>query len=128
VDRHAQWEIQEYGRVMAGMLKRVAPLSYEAFVDYDVSGARLSRMELEALRRLVSVEGDGLAAKSGAALGAKDLDALGLAPREARELLDKLRAAEAPDFELDLASARPAEEFAARFAAAVPSVDKPPVE
>jgi thymidylate synthase (FAD) len=30
VDAHAQWEIQEYGRVMAGMLKRVAPLSYEA--------------------------------------------------------------------------------------------------
>ena len=27
VDAHAQWEIQEYGRVMAGMLKRVAPLS-----------------------------------------------------------------------------------------------------
>ena len=54
VDSHAQWEIQEYGRVMAGMLKRVAPLSYEAWIDYDVCGARVSRMELDALRKLVS--------------------------------------------------------------------------
>jgi len=50
VDTHAQWEIQEFGRVMAGMLKRVAPISYEAWVDYDVCGARVSRMELDALR------------------------------------------------------------------------------
>ena len=42
MDRHAQWEIQEYGRVMAGMLKRVAPHSYEAWIDYDVCGARMS--------------------------------------------------------------------------------------
>src|SRR5690242_2057706 len=77
VDTHAQWEIQEYGRVMAGMLKRVAPLSYEAFIDYDVCGARVSRMELEALRRLVTVEGDGLKANPGAALGAPELETLG---------------------------------------------------
>jgi thymidylate synthase (FAD) len=53
VDSHAQWEIQEFGRVMAGMLKRVAPLSYEAWIDYDVCGAHLSRMELDVLRSLV---------------------------------------------------------------------------
>ena len=62
VDTHAQWEIQEYGRVMAGMLKQVAPLSYEAWIDYDVCGTHLSRAELESLRALVKVEGDGLAA------------------------------------------------------------------
>ena len=60
VDTHAQWEIQEYGRVMAGMLKRVAPLSYEAWIDYDVCGAHVSRAELDALRALVKVESDGL--------------------------------------------------------------------
>jgi thymidylate synthase (FAD) len=128
VDTHAQWEIQEYGRVMAGMLKRVAPLSYEAFIDYDVCGARLSRMELDALRKLVAVEGEGLKANAGAGLDAAGLDALGLAKREARELLDKLGSGDVPDFELDLAKARPAEEFAARFAAAVPRFDKPPSE
>ena len=32
-------------------LKRVAPLSYEAWIDYDVCGARVSRMDLDALRK-----------------------------------------------------------------------------
>src|SRR6188768_3417246 len=128
VDTHAQWEIQEYGRVMAGMLKRVAPLSYEAFIDYDVCGARLSRMELDAVRRLVTLEGDGLRANAGAGVDAAGLEALGLAKREARELLEKIAATDVPDFELDLSKARPPEEFAERFAAAVPKVDKPPSE
>jgi thymidylate synthase (FAD) len=128
VDKHAQWEIQEYGRVMAGILKRLAPLSYEAWIDYDVCGARLSRGELDALRSLVGVEGEGLAAKSGANLDAAGLETLGLAKREARELLDKLAATEVPDFELDLSKAEPAQAFAERFAKAVPKVDKPPVE
>jgi thymidylate synthase (FAD) len=128
VDKHAQWEIQEFGRVMAGILKRLAPLSYEAWIDYDVCGARLSRGELDALRSLVGVEGEGLAAKGGATLDASALEKLGLAKREARELLDKLAATEVPDFELDLSKAQPAEAFAERFAKAVPKVDKPPVE
>jgi thymidylate synthase (FAD) len=128
VDRHAQWEIQEYGRVMAGVLKRVAPLSYEAWIDYDVCGARVSRGELDAIRSLVNVEGDTLTAKSGTQLDAAALEKLGLAKREAREFLDKLATTEVPDFELDLSKAKPAETFAERFARAVPKVDKPPVE
>ena len=126
VDTHAQWEIQEYGRVMAGMLKRVAPLSYEAWIDYDVCGTHVSRAELSALRALVKVEGEGLAAAGGARLDRAALEGHGLAKREIDELLTKLApATTVPDFELDLASARPAEHFAERFAAAVPSGDKP---
>ncbi len=128
VDEHAQWEIQEYGRVMAGMLKRVAPLSYEAWIDYDVCGARLSRMELDVLRRLVAVERERLRAKDGTSVEGEDFEALGLAKREARELIEKLGAIARPDFELDLSSARSPEEFAARFAQAVPKVNKPPPE
>jgi thymidylate synthase (FAD) len=128
VDRHAQWEIQEYGRVIAGMLKRAAPLSYEAWIDFDVCGARLSRMELDALRRLVARKGDGLEAKSGAALTPGELEALGLSKREARELFEKLADTDVPDFELDLSRAKSADWFAARFAEAVPKVDKAPTE
>ena len=127
VDHHAQWEIQEYGRVMAGMLKRVAPLSYEAWVDYDVCGARVSRMELDALRKLVSAESDDtLRARDGASLDAAALAAAGLAKREAAELLQKLQPKAVPDFELDLSKASSAEVFAERFAQAVPKVDKKP--
>ncbi|HEY4106484.1 MAG TPA: FAD-dependent thymidylate synthase [Polyangiaceae bacterium] len=128
VDAHAQWEIQEFGRVMAGMLKRVAPLSYEAWIDYEVCGARVSRMELDALRRLVSAEDETLRARDGASLNSTALAELGLAKREARELFDKLSASAVPDFELDVSRANSAEVFAERFADAVPRVDKKPSE
>jgi thymidylate synthase (FAD) len=125
VDAHAQWEIQAYGQVMAGMLKKVAPLSYEAWIDYDVCGAHLSRGELDALRALVKVDGDDLVGAPGkldrAALGER-----GLAKREIEELYAKLaRGGALPDFELDMTSAKPPEHFAERFAAAVPSGEKP---
>src|SRR3954452_24474368 len=100
VDAHAQWEIQEYGRVMAGMLKRVAPLSYEAWIDYDVGGAHVSRGELESLRALVNVENDGLTAATGrldrAALGERNLS-----KRQIDELFAKLAPSPLiPDFNL----------------------------
>src|SRR4051812_45212244 len=125
VDAHAQWEIQEYGRVMAGMLKRVAPLSYEAWIDYDVRGTHVSRAELSAIRALVGVAGDALEGK-GARLDRAALEAHGMAKREVDELLGKLAPAAAlPEFELDLSQARSAEHFAERFASAVPSGEKP---
>jgi thymidylate synthase (FAD) len=125
VDSHAQWEIQEYGRVLAGMLKRVAPHSYEAWIDYDVCGERVSRMELDALRKLVEVTDGGLVGKGGS-LSAAELDGLGLAKREIAELLTKLEPRQTPDFELDLGRAKGAEWFANEFQKAVPQVDKLP--
>lgn len=128
VDPHAQWEIQEFGKVMAGMLKRLAPLSYEAWIDYDVCGARLSRMDLDALRRLISTDNDTLSAQAGQNLDQSALEAAGLARREVRELFDKLAPREVPNFELDLGSSQPPEVFAERFARAVPKIDKAPQE
>jgi thymidylate synthase (FAD) len=131
VDPHAQWEIQEFGRVMAGMLARVAPLSYEAWIDYDVCGTHLSRMELDVLRALVAPHaptGAGAPAGLRATGGALDRAALlahGLSSREADELLDKLGPKPVPSFTLDLAAARSAEFFAERFAAAVPRTELP---
>jgi len=127
VDAHAQWEIQQYGRLMAGMLKRVAPLSYEAWIDYDVCGARFSRMELDALRVLLHTTEDGIEGQ-GARLGREALGSLGLGRREMDEFLATLGRREVPDFELDLASARPADHFAERFAAAVPRGEREPGE
>ncbi len=89
VDSHAQWEIQEYGRVMAGMLKRVAPLSYEAWIDYDVCGGHLGRLELEALRKLIVATPEGITASG--ELSHSELEATGLRAREIGELFDKLQ-------------------------------------
>ncbi|HXU61827.1 MAG TPA: FAD-dependent thymidylate synthase [Polyangia bacterium] len=127
VDAHAQWEIQEYGRVMAGMLKRVAPLSYEAWIDYDVCGTHLSRAELDALRSVLAVEGETVTARG--SIDAGKLAAGGLSKREIDELYAKLRVpAGVPDFAIDPAQARSAEFFAERFARAVPTADKPPAD
>ena len=127
VDRHAQWEIRVFGQAMAGMLKRVAPLSYEAWIDYDVCGGHLSRHELEILRDLVKPEADGLRSEQ-RALSREGLLEKGLSARELDELLAKLRPAEVPDFELDLSTAKTAEYFAERFAQAVPGADRVPPE
>jgi len=128
VDAHAQWEIQEFGRVMAGMLKRVAPLSYEAWIDYDVCGGHLSRMELDAIRALVTLDREeGGVRATGGALSKEALVERGLSKREIEELLVKLTPPRAvPDFALDVADAKPAEHFAARFADAVPKADRTP--
>jgi thymidylate synthase (FAD) len=128
VDDHAQWEIREYGRVMAGMLKQVAPLSYEAWIDYDVCGAPLSRMELAVIRSLVTPAAEGGVSAREQNLTRPQLLEAGLSGREADELLAKLAPREVPDFALDLSRARPPEHFAARFAEAVPKADKAPPE
>ena len=124
VDDHAQWEIREYGRVIAGMVKRVAPLSYEAWVDYQVMGDKLSHGEIQALSRLVAADGDGLAARDGSSLSNADLAGLGLSGREIRELKEKLAPREVPDYDLDLAAMRDPEDVAAEMLAAVPEVDR----
>ena len=130
VDPHAQWEIQAFGKVMAGMLKRVAPLSYEAWIDYDVCGSPFSRMELEVLRQLVCpTENGGLAASRGPGpLDPEDLAKAGLSKREAEELAAKLAPRAVVDYDLDLATAKSAAFFAERFAAAVPNADRAPTD
>jgi thymidylate synthase (FAD) len=120
-DPHAQWEIRAFAEVMAGIAKRVAPLSYEAWIDYELAGAHLSRTELDVLRALLEPRGDGIGVRDGvgAVEGAR-LKELGLSPREARELLDKLQPRERPDFELDMSSMMSAEDMAAKMAQSVP--------
>ncbi len=120
-DPHAQWEIQEFGRVMAGLVRRVAPLSYEAWIDYDVCGAKLSRMELEAIRSLLTPTQDGgVAVKPDAKLSAEQLMGLGLSRREVEEFGEKLVHQSTPEFEVTPESGLEPEVFEARFSEAVP--------
>ena len=128
VDPHAQLEIRAYAEVIAGMVKRVAPLSYEAWIDYDVAGAHFSRGELAVLRSLLEPAGDGIRARAGGSLDAQALTAHDLSVRESRELLEKLQPRDRPDFELDLSRMRPPEEIEARMQQAVPRADRQTVE
>ncbi len=120
-DPHAQWEIQEFARVMAGMLKRVAPLSYEAWLDYNMGAEPMSRAEMGVLRHLIEGDDEGARARSDAsALTPDKLKEMGLSGREIRELVEKLRPREVPDYELDLSTMRRAEDVAAEMEEAVP--------
>ena len=125
VDDHAQWEIRAYGEVIAGMLQRVAPLAYEAWLDYDVLGTRLSAAERNALAALLEANDGGLALRENASpLGRSELRALGLSKREIDELLAKIAMPERPDFSLDLAAMQSAAQMARKMQQAVPAPEK----
>jgi len=121
VDPRAQWEIQEFGRAIAGMVKRVAPLSYEAWVDYDLESRPLTRAERSVLAQLVEASDDAFTARAGAVVSKDAMKAAGLSPREIRELIEKVQSPERPDFDLDLSRMRTAEDVAAEMYEAVPS-------
>ncbi|HMV65577.1 MAG TPA: FAD-dependent thymidylate synthase [Myxococcota bacterium] len=79
LDPHAQYEIRVYAEAIAGLVAAWVPLAWEAFHDYRVGGATLSRAELDVVR---------------AALAGGDLHELlrasALSARERRELREKL--------------------------------------
>jgi thymidylate synthase (FAD) len=76
MDDHAQYEIRVYGEAIGQLVERWVPLCWEAFADYRLHGATLSRPELMALRLRLRGE-------------TPDYTALGLSPREQREFLSK---------------------------------------
>lgn len=121
VDHRAQWEIQQFARVIAAMVKRVAPLSYEAWIDYDLAAEPVTRVERDVLSRLVSSSDDGLQARPGAAVSVDEMKEAGLSAREVSELIEKLQAPDHPDFDLDLSTMKSADEMAAQMYEAVPS-------
>jgi thymidylate synthase (FAD) len=73
-DAHAQYEIRVYADAMLETLRRWVPLCHEAFDEYVMGGARLSRTGLAVVRRMLAGE------------TVEQADS-GLSPREWRELL-----------------------------------------
>ena len=125
VDAHAQWEIRAYGEVIAGMLQRVAPLAYEAWLDYEVLGERLSAAERVALGKLLEADDGGLAVRDGVSrLERRELGKLGLSGREIRELLAKVATPDRPDFALDLAAMHSAVQMEEKMQQAVPAPER----
>jgi len=74
-DAHAQHEIRVYAEVILDIVRRWVPTVHEAFRDYVQNGAALSAQQLAVIRAAL------------ASTGAVDPAALGLTPREARELV-----------------------------------------
>jgi thymidylate synthase (FAD) len=51
MDEHAQEEIRVYARAMAALLEPIVPITMEAFRDYELESVRLTKLEVEAVRR-----------------------------------------------------------------------------
>jgi thymidylate synthase (FAD) len=73
-DPHAQYEIRAYADVMLETLRRWTPLTAEAFDEYRLGAALLSRGGLAVVKRLIAGE-------------AVDQKGSGLSAREWRELM-----------------------------------------
>ncbi len=115
-DSHAQEEIQAYSNVKAGIVKHVVPLAFEAWVDYRFCARSFSRLELTALIQMLTT-GKGASESS--------LGDLGLSKREIAEFIAKTSTVpEAPSFDLDLSTARTADYFYEKAAAAVPKLNR----
>ncbi len=80
-DAHAQYEIRVYADVMIDTLKRWCPISHDAFMEYRMGGAHLSKTGLAAVKRMIAGE-------------KVDQKSSGLNPREWRELLASIGMAE----------------------------------
>src|SRR6266436_9961844 len=76
-DAHAQYEIRVYADVMIDTLKRWCPICHDAFMEYRMGGAHLSKSGLAAVRRMIAGE-------------KVDQKSSGLNPREWRELMAAL--------------------------------------
>ena len=76
-DAHAQYEIRAYADVLADILKRWVPLTYDAFATYRAGGAHLSEKALAVVRQLLA----GEQVEQGAS---------GISAREWRELMQLL--------------------------------------
>ena len=55
-DPHAQYEIRVYAEAMLDMVRRWLPIACEAFEDYAVGGAHLSRHGIDIVRRMLAGE------------------------------------------------------------------------
>jgi len=119
-DPHAQWEIRVFANIIAGMVKRVAPLSFEAWVDYDLLGQSMSRAELSVLAELLDADGSSISARPDMSFSSEKLKESGLSGREIEEFLGKLRRPSVGEFELDLSTMRKAEDVQSEMHEAVP--------
>ncbi|MCL5019687.1 MAG: FAD-dependent thymidylate synthase [Patescibacteria group bacterium] len=55
LDEHAQQEFREYAQVIAEIVKKVVPVTYEAFEDFELHSLEFSKKELLVLKECVKI-------------------------------------------------------------------------
>lgn len=104
---HAQLEIRQYANVIAGLTKRVAPICYEAWLDYQYCARNFSRLDLLFLSYLSSPDIYGQF-EMGEWQSCYETDEgkyhkeLGFSKSEYIDFWSKLNPIKVPNFDLDL--------------------------
>lgn len=128
-DEHAQWEIRQYANPLAGMVKRLAPLTYEAWIDYQFRSARFSRLEMEVIQEMILGDKTGCASAhdNSTIYTVENLSSRLGSKREAQEFLAKIaKKYDRPGFDISEADGRDPSFFEAKLAAATPKLDTTP--
>lgn len=108
LDSHAQWEIQQYARVIAGIVKNWLPITWEAFDDYVLNGVYFSRQE-QAILLSIMVQSSSFNLPAQKGNITEHCIELGMSIRETEQFLTKLEFMGCQffdDIELDLSTAR----------------------
>ena len=103
-DLHAQWETRQYFNVIAGITKKLVPISFEAWEDYNFYAKKFSRQEMRVLRDLIKRK-DNLLYSLPVDCRRHALEEL-MSKTEVTEFLDKFEAEQQVSFDLDVASAK----------------------
>jgi len=120
-DSHAQWEIQQFGNVIAGMVKKLAPASFDAWVDYRLESVNMSRQEFDIIRDIMNMNEETATLVHSRVQSSSELSS-----REKREFEAKLfgEKHDVPLFDLDVSKSKDAEYFVKQAAFAVPTFKK----
>jgi thymidylate synthase (FAD) len=114
-DSHAQFEIRQFSNVLAGMVKRVAPLAFEAWEDYSFYSSNWTRLDKKLHNFIDTTYGDD---ECNTFVYTKDYEevkthakSIGMSTREYDEFWTKLAIPEPQNFDLDLTTAKEASYF-----------------
>lgn len=126
-DPHAQWEIRQYSDVLGGLARLVAPLAFDAWLDCEYFGMRLTWQEVSVLSKALTAAGPGMDTIDQRI----KLVHSGMSNREVDEFKKKLELLQNPvhgkePFILDANAIRPPQFFEDEAKAATPKVDQKP--
>lgn len=110
-DPHAQWEIRAFSDVLAGIVQRIAPISFDAFLDYQMNSVSFSQDELAVMNTLCVAQALWKGDDTKKAVN-QQLLKYGIQGREAEEFWKKVEPKQKRDFSLDLATAKSPEFYA----------------
>lgn len=100
-DSHAQLEIRLYANIIAGIVKELFPITFEAWYDYQFQGVNLSRMEIQLLNYEMHLQNPENAVESDVDPLFAEAERLGMSKREFEEYVEKTKIKSPQDFSLE---------------------------